>query len=183
MKRTLTAAFAAAAVFPAAAAEGGLKLLSFSTLLGEIITFAILVYVVMKFVWPPLMNAVETRQKEIADGLAAAEQGKQELSAATARKDELLADARGKAGALIAEGEKRKNDIVDSARGEAEAESARVLEQGRRNLELERAAMCRELEQKVGELALSGAEQILAREVDAATHAGIVESLKKNLHP
>lgn len=175
----LSAFFAA----PVAAAEGGFKLLSFSTLLGEIITFAILVYVVMKFVWPPLMNAVETRQKEIADGLAAGERGKQELSAAAARKDELLADARAKAGTLIAEGEKRKNEIVDSARGEAEAESARILEQGRRNLELERAAALRELEQKVGELALSGAEQILAREVDAAAHAGIVESLKKQMRP
>lgn len=174
------AAFVAAAAVQPAAAEG-LKLLSFTTLLGEIITFAILVWVVMKFVWPPLMNAVETRQKEIADGLAAAAQGKEDLAAAEARKDELLADARARAGQLLAEGEKRKGEIVESARGEAESENARILERGRRDLELERAAMCRELQQRVGELAVAGASQILAREVDAKAHDDIVESLKKKL--
>lgn len=166
-----------------AAAEGGFKLLSFTTLLGEIITFAILVWVVMKFVWPPLMRAVETRQKEIADGLAAAEQGRQDLAAAESRKDELLADARARAGQILAEGEKRKNDIVESARGEAEAENVRILEQGRRALELERSAMSRELQQKVGALALAGASRILAREVDAKAHEDIVESLKQKLSP
>ncbi|MGI9307351.1 MAG: F0F1 ATP synthase subunit B [Gammaproteobacteria bacterium] len=181
MKRKAAAAFLAAAVAAPAAAEGGLKLLSFSTLVGEIITFLILVFVVMKFVWPPLMNAVETRQKEIADGLAAAEQGRQELAAADARKTELLADARAKAGSLLAEGQKRKSEIVDAARGESESENNRILEQGRRDLALERAAMCRELQSKVGELALSGAAQVLGREVDAKAHEDIIASLKKSM--
>lgn len=181
MKRAALLAVALAATAPAAAE--GLKLLSITTLLGEIITFAILVWVVMKFVWPPLMNAVESRQKEIADGLAAADQGKQELAAATGRKDEMLSDARDRASQLIAEGEKRKSEIVNSAKGEAEAENARILEQGRKTLELERSAMCRELEQKVGELALAGASQILAREVDEKAHADIVDSLRKSLAP
>lgn len=168
-------------VASSAAAEGGFKLLSFTTLLGEIITFAILVAVVMKFVWPPLMNAVETRQKEIADGLAAAEQGKQDLESAKTRKDELLADARAKAGQLLAEGEKRKSEIVDSARGEAESEKARILEQGQRTLEQERAKMVRELQERVGELAVAGASRILAREVDAKAHDEILDGLKKKL--
>ena len=179
-RERIGAVLAAAAAFQPAAAEG-LKLLSFTTLLGEIITFAILVWVVMKFVWPPLMNAVEARQKEIADGLAAGEQGRQDLAAAETRKDELLADARTRAGHLLAEGEKRKNDIVESARGEAESENARIMEQGRRELELERAAMRRELQGQVGALALDGASRILAREVDAKAHDDIVESLKKKL--
>ena len=165
----------------AAAAEGGFKLLSFTTLLGEIITFAILVWVVMKFVWPPLMKAVEARQKEIADGLAAGEQGRQDLAAAETRKNELLADARAKASQLMAEGEKRKNEIVDAAAAAAQAESEKILAHGRRDLEVERAAMSRELQQKVGELALAGAAQILAREVDAKAHDDIVESLKSKL--
>lgn len=178
--KRIVAVLAAAATTPALAA-GGLKLISFSTLLGEIVTFAILVYVVMKFVWPPLMAAIETRQKEIADGLAAAEQGKQELAAANERKDELLSGARAQVGVLIADGEKRKNDIVDSARAVAETEKERILEQGRRDLELERSAMCRELEHKVGELAMAGAAKILAREVDAKTHTDIVDSLKNSM--
>ena len=181
MKRIIATVLMAAATMPAAAE--GLKLLSFSTLLGEIITFAILIWVVMKFVWPPLMNAIETRQKEIADGLAAAEQGRQELRAADARKDELLTDARAKAAQLIAEAQKRKSEIIDSARGEADAENARILAQGQQALELERATMCRELQQRVGALAISGASQILTREVDAAAHNDIVESLKKSLAP
>lgn len=176
----IVAVLAAAAAVQPSAAEG-LKLLSFTTLLGEIVTFAILVWVVMKFVWPPLMKAVETRQKEIADGLAAAAQGKEDLAAAATRKDELLADARTKASELLADGEKRKSAIVDSARGEAEAENARILEQGRRTVEMERAAMCRELQQQVGALAVAGASQILAREVDSKAHDDIVESLKKQL--
>ncbi|MGU9952067.1 MAG: F0F1 ATP synthase subunit B [Gammaproteobacteria bacterium WSBS_2016_MAG_OTU1] len=164
-----------------AAAEGGFKLLSFSTLLGEIFTFAILVWVVMKYVWPPLMNAIESRQKEIADGLAAAEQGRQELQAADERKDEVLSEARAKATAMIADGDKRKGEIVNSARGEAESEKSRILEQGKRELELERAAMYREMEQKVGNLALNGASQILGREINAEAHGDIVESLQKQL--
>ena len=181
MKRARIAAAAAALSAAIPAAAEGLKLLSFTTLLGEIITFAILVAVVMKFVWPPLMNAVETRQKEIADGLAAGAQGKEDLAAAEARKNELLADARTRAGQILAEGEKRKSEIVESARGEAEAENARILEQGRRTIEMERAAMSRELQEKVGELAVAGASRILAREVDAKTHTEIIESLKQKL--
>lgn len=182
MRRTgiLTATAALLALAAPASAEG-LKLLSISTLLGEIITFAILVYVVKKFVWPPLMKAVEDRQKEIADGLAAAEQGRQELESAQSRKDEMLKDARAKASAVIAEGEKRRAEIVESAKAEAEAEAERILEQGRRNLEMERSAMRRELVQEVGALALAGATRIVEREADAAAHEDIIKSLKKDL--
>ena len=179
--RIIALAFISAMAAMPAAAEGGFKLLSFSTLLGEIFTFAILIWVVMKFVWPPLMKAIESRQKEIADGLAAAEQGQQELQAADERKGEILSEARAKATSMIADGDKRKSDIVGSARGEAESEKSRILEQGKRELELERAAMYREMEQKVGSLALSGASQILGREINADTHADIVESLQKKL--
>ena len=106
------------AATPALAASegGGLKLISFTTLLGEIITFVILIWVVMKYVWPPLMNAVETRQKEIADGLADAEEGRQSLAAASERKEELLKESRERVGVLVAEGEQRKSAIVNAAK-------------------------------------------------------------------
>ena len=164
---------------PAAAAEGGLKLLSFTTLIGEMITFAILVYVVMKFVWPPLMNAIETRQKEIADGLAAAERGRQELADAEGRKGAILAEARAKSGEMVADSEKRGHLLMETARQEAEAEKARIIESGRREVEAERLAMQREMEGRLGTLIIAGTEHVLRREVDAGAHQDIVESMKK----
>ncbi len=167
--------------FPAFGAEGGLKLLSVTTLIGEIITFAILVWVMMKFVWPPLMGAIESRQKEIADGLAAAEQGKKELADAASSRQQIVAEARASAGKLVGEGEERKAAIVASAREEAEGERSRIVEQGRREVENERAAMRREMQQRVGGLAVVGAAKILRREVDEKAHADIIDSLQKGL--
>lgn len=174
-------ALAVTAPVAQAAEEGGLKLLSFSTLLGEMLTFAVLVFVMMKFVWPPLMNAIETRQKEIADGLAAGEQGRQELADAAKEKSALLEEARTKANEMVEDGEKRKNAIVDGAKREAETERERILEQGRREVESERLAMRQELEQKLGDLVITGTSHILQREVDGAAHRDIIDSLKKTL--
>ncbi|MCH9705522.1 MAG: F0F1 ATP synthase subunit B [Proteobacteria bacterium] len=163
----------------AMAAEGGLKLLSFTTLIGEIITFAILVWVVMKFVWPPLMNAIENRQKEIADGLAAAERGHQELADADQTKVTILSEARSKGSDMVADSKQRGDAIIDAARQEAENEKARIIEQGQRDLDAERVAMHRAMEEKLGSLIISGAEQILRREVDTKTHQDIIDSMKK----
>lgn len=175
------AATAALLLAPQAAWASGFKLLSLSTLLGQIITFSILVWVVMKYVWPPLMNAIETRQQEIADGLAAAEQGKQALLEADARKEEVLAEARSRAGQIVSEGEQRRNDLIAAARGDAETEKERILQQGRRDVELERAAMARDMQQQVGALAAVAAAEIVGREVDVAAHVDILESLKAKL--
>lgn len=170
---------APAAAVAAEEGGGGLKLLSFTTLIGEIITFAILVWVVMKFVWPPLMNAIETRQQEIADGLAAAERGKQELADADKERALILSEARSKSGEMVADGEQRGNALVDAAKQEAESEKARILESGRREVEAERVAMQREMEEKLGALIIAGAEKVLRREVDANAHRDIVDSMKK----
>lgn len=172
---------AALSLSAANAAEGGLKLLSFTTLIGEMITFAILVWVMMKYVWPPLMNAIENRQKEIADGLAAAEQGRQELASAGEERDALLKEARAKTSDLLADGEQRRNAIVDAARQEAESERARIVELGRREVDAERVAMQRDMRQKLGGLVVAGATQILRREVDASAHQDILDGLKKSL--
>ena len=181
MKPLLHGSLFALLMSPAAAtaAEGGLKLLSFTTLIGEMITFAILVWVVLKFVWPPLMQAVESRQKEIADGLAAAERGQQELAAADREKDVILSQAREKSSGIVADGETRGNAIVDAARQEAEAEKARIIESGRREVEAERAALQRELQEKLGALVIAGTEQILRREVDSNAHRDIIDAMKK----
>ena len=177
----LRAGMLAAALFPAPAFAAGLNLLSLWTLLGEIVTFAILVWVVMKYVWPPLMNAVETRRKEIAEGLAAGERGRKDLEAAERRKDELMADANAAAAKRLEESRKRGEEILAQARREAEGEKARIVAAGHQEVESERAAMRRELQTRLGELAVAGAARIVGREVDPAAHAGMVDSLKKEL--
>lgn len=179
--RAVFAAAAAAALLPQAAGAEGFKLLSLSTLAGQLITFAVLVWVVMKFVWPPLMRAIEERQKEIADGLAAGERGRAELQSAEEEKAKILAEAREKFSGLVAEGEKRRGEIVEAAKAEGESERGRIVEEGRREVEAERVAMHRHFEQKVGELVVAGAEKIVQREVDAAAHADIIDGVKKSL--
>ena len=171
----------ALAVLPAPAFAAGLNLLSLWTLVGEIITFAILVWVVMKYVWPPLMGAVEKRRKEIAEGLAAGEQGRQDLEAAEKRKDELMSDANAAAAKRLEDSRKRGEEIVAKARQDAESEKARIVAAGHQEVQSERAAMRRELQAKLGALAVAGAAKILRREVDPAAHSGMVESLKQEL--
>lgn len=166
-------------IVPNLAYAEGLKLLSLSTLIGQLITFAILIWVMKKFVWPPLMGAIETRQKEIADGLAAGEQGRRELDDADKTKAEILQEARQKSSGLISDAEQRKVSIIEAAKQEAEVEKARIIERGRRELEAERVSMNREIEDKIGGLVVAGASQILQREVDAKLHNDIIESLKK----
>ena len=151
------------------------------TLFGEIITFAILVWVTMKYVWPPIIRAVEERNKTIADGLAAAERGKQELSEAKTRREELMHDARARASEAMRDGERRRSEIVDAARTEAESEKERILRQGREQVEHERAAMSREMQGKLSSLVVAGAEKILRREVDEKTHTDILAEMRKGL--
>jgi F-type H+-transporting ATPase subunit b len=165
---------------PAAfAAEGGMKLISFSTLLGQLIALTIFIWFSMKYVWPALMKVIETRQQEIADGLAAGEQGKRELSEANTQRESILQKAREQGSHLVSDGEQRKAAIIDSARQEAEAEKARIIEEGRKTLDTERVAMRREMESKLGGLIIAGASQILQREVDDKAHQDIVDTLKK----
>lgn len=163
------------------AGAADLKLVSFSTLFGEIVTFVILLWVVKKFVVPPIMNAIETRQKEIADGLAAAEAGKQSLVSAEVEKNTMLSEARARGGEMVADSEKRGGEIVEAARREAESERVRIVEAGRREVEAERVAMQRDLREKVGALIVAGAEQVLRREVDAKAHQDIVDAMKKEV--
>lgn len=180
-KYSLTFWATAVAALPHIAHAEGLKLISFSTLLVEMASFAILVFVFMKFVWPPLMNAIEKRQQEIADGLAAGEQGRRELEEASQEKSALLQQAREQGKGVLSDAEQRKASILDEAKREAEAEKARIIEQGRRDLEAERAAMYRDVENQLSGLVIAGAAQILQREVDAKAHNDIIDSLKKKL--
>lgn len=149
-----------------------------ATLLGQAITFAILVWFTMKFVWPPLTNMMDERAKRIADGLAAAERGKQDLEAAEKRVADELRQAKQQATELILAAEKRANQIVDEAKDAARTEGAKLVADAKAQIDQEVLRAKESLREQVAFLAVSGAEKILRKEIDAAKHADLLASIK-----
>lgn len=145
------------------------------------ITFAILIWVTMKFVWPPLIAAIDKRNREIADGLAAAEQGRQSLEEAKERQQEMIGDARQQASETMRDGKKRRDEIVAAAADEARAEKERIIAEGRGQIEAERAKMVLELRQNYAGLVVDGARRILKREFDARTHSEMIDKLAEKI--
>lgn len=152
-----------------------------ATILGQAITFAILIWFTMKFVWPPITQALEERAKKIADGLAAAERGKQDLVQAESKAEEVIGQARAKAAEIIAMSEKRRTEIVEEAKQLAVAESDRIKAAASAEVEQEAHRAREALRSEVAALAVAGAERILRREVNAAQHAEILSSLSAEL--
>ncbi|MCL2916273.1 F0F1 ATP synthase subunit B [Shewanella corallii] len=148
-----------------------------ATLLGQLISFMLFVWFCMKFVWPPLINAIEARQKKIADGLADADRAAKDLELAQSKATEQLKDAKAAANEIIEAANKRKNQIVDEAKAEADAERAKIIAQGKAEIEAERNRVKEELRKQVAALALTGAEKILERSIDEAAHSDIVNKL------
>ena len=151
------------------------------TLLGQAISFAIFVWFCVKYVWPPVLAALEERETRIADGLAAAEKGQQELANAEERMDELLQEGRDKAQDYISQAQKRADEIVDQAKQTAVEEGERLLSAARSQIEQERNEARESLRGEVSALALAGAEQVLMREVDANTHRDVLDRLTAEL--
>lgn len=151
------------------------------TLISQAMAFAIFIWFTVRFVWPPLMRAIENRQKTIADGLAAGERGKHELELASQRSAEVVRDAKQRASEIIAQAEKRAAEIVDEAKGAAKGEGDRILVGARAEVEQEVFRAREALRQQVAELALAGASKILRREVDAKAHADLLASIKAEL--
>lgn len=149
------------------------------TMLGQMIAFAIFVWFSWKFVWPPLMKAIEDRQKSVADGLAAAEKGKQELAIADRKSNEVLADARGRAGDILAQAERRAAQIVEEAKSAAKVEGDRIIAGAKAETQQETSRAKEQLRDQVAALAVAGAEKILRREVDARAHADLLDQLKR----
>lgn len=151
------------------------------TLIAQAITFAILILVIVKFVWPPLLNAIETRQKEIADGLAAAQEGKSSLETAAKKSEATLNEAKQKANEIIGQAEKRASEIVDEAKGTAKSEGERILESARSEIDQEVNRAKEGLRAQVSILAVAGAEKILRKEIDAKAHTAILSKLAAEL--
>jgi F-type H+-transporting ATPase subunit b len=151
------------------------------TLFAQAMAFAIFIWFTVRFVWPPLMRAVENRQKTIADGLAAGERGRQELELASHRSADVVREAKQRAADIIVQAEKRAAEIVDEAKVSAKEEGGRILTGAKAEVEQEVFRAREALRQQVADLALAGAAKILRREVDAKTHADLLASIKAEL--
>jgi F-type H+-transporting ATPase subunit b len=148
-----------------------------ATLIGQTITFIIFVWFCMKFIWPPIMNALEARKNKIADGLAASERGKHEQQLAEERAKDILREAKGQAGEIITRADRRAAEIVDEAKGDARAEGERLMTAAQSEIEQEITRVKQDLRSQVVEIALAGAGKVLEREVDAAAHAELLDKL------
>jgi F-type H+-transporting ATPase subunit b len=151
------------------------------TLVAQAITFVAFIGFTMKFIWPHMLRAIEARQKTIADGLAAAEQGKRSLETSTKQADEAIKDARGRAADIIAQAEKRAAQMVDDARTSAKEEGNREKVAAKAEIAQEVTRAREQLRDRVASLAVAGAEKILRREVDAKAHGDLLDSIKKQL--
>jgi F-type H+-transporting ATPase subunit b len=151
------------------------------TLLMQAVIFAIFIWFCAKFIWPVLMRAIEERQKQIADGLAAGEEGRQSLSRAEKRIAEMLTEAKTRASDIVAQGEKVKSDAVEQAQTDAQAEADRIIAAAKAEIEQEVYRAKDGLRGEVAALAVAGAAKILKREVDAKAHADLLSELQKQL--
>jgi F-type H+-transporting ATPase subunit b len=152
-----------------------------ATLIGQSIAFIVFVLFCMKYVWPPIMQAIENRQKQIADGLAASERAEKDLHLAQEKASEQLKDAKAQAAEIIEQAKKRASQIVDEETQRGHSEREKIIAQGHAEVDAERNRAREELRKQVATLAVVGAEKILAREIDAAAHSDIVEKLVAEL--
>lgn len=151
------------------------------TLVMQAVAFAAFIWFTAKFVWPPLMRAVETRQRQIAEGLEAGEQGRQSLVSAEKRVSDMLAEAKVKASEIIATGERFRAETMDQAKAEAAAERERIIAAAKAEAQQEYAAAREQLRNQVADLAVAGASKILKREIDAKAHADLLASIRQGL--
>lgn len=152
-----------------------------ATFFAQMVVFFILWWVVAKFIWPPLVKALDERAKKIADGLAAAEKGKAELELANKRVDQAMAEARTEGAQRVADAEKRAQLTADEIKQNAHAEAARIIAQAKAEAEQQVTRAREDLRDQVAVLAVKGAEQILKREVNAQVHTDLLNQLKAEL--
>lgn len=152
-----------------------------ATLFGQAITFAILVWFTYRFVWPPLLNAIDERTKKIADGLAAAERGKHDFELAEKRAADKIREGKQQAAQIIQQAEKRAAQVIDEAKQTAKEEGERLLVSARAQAEQEVHRAKEFLRQQVADLVVAGTEKILRREIDTKTHNDILTSIQAEL--
>jgi len=152
-----------------------------ATIIGQAIVFLILIWFSVKFIWPPLLKAIEDRQKKIADGLAAAERGQKELHQASGDAQAIVDEAREKALKIVDQANRRSNEIIEDARSTALSEGQRLVGDARQEVALEQARARDALRKDVGTLAVAGASRLLEREIDPKAHADLIEKLAREI--
>jgi F-type H+-transporting ATPase subunit b len=151
------------------------------TLIAQMLAFAAFILFTVKLVWPHMLRAIEARQKTIADGLAAAEQGHKSLESAKRRAEEAIEQARGRSAEILGQAERRAAQMVEEAKHAAQQESEREKAAAQAEIEQEAARAREQLRDQVAALAVAGAEKILRREVDAKAHAELLDAIKRQL--
>lgn len=152
-----------------------------ATLIGQTIAFLLFVVFCMKFVWPRLIKAIEERQSEIANALASAEAAKKEQADTKVLVEQELTEAKKQAQEIINMANKRRNEILDEVRSEAEKVKQNIIDQGYAEIEAERKRVREELRTQVASLAIAGAEKIIGRSVDEAANSDIIDKLVAEL--
>ncbi len=152
-----------------------------ATLIGQMITFALLVWFTMKYVWPPIVQALEERKKKIAEGLAAGERGKRDMELAEKRARTLIKEARDQAAEIVNLAHRRANELVDESKYTAKEEGERLISTAKSEIDREMQQAREALRKQVAVLAISAAEQILQKEVDRDKHREIISTLDRQL--
>jgi F-type H+-transporting ATPase subunit b len=152
-----------------------------ATLLVQALSFAALIWFTVRFVWPMVTDTIDDRNKRIADGLAAAEKGRQTLEASARQAEETIRDARNRAAEILAQAEKRSAELVEQAKNAARDEASREKAAAKAEIEQDYARAREQLREHVAALAVAGAEKILRREVDSRAHADLLASIRQQI--
>ncbi len=152
-----------------------------ATLVAQLVVFFILGWFTMKFVWPPIVKALDERATKIAEGLAAAERGKQSLELASKHSAETVREGKEKVVELLVQAEKQSQKIIEEAKVQARIEADKVIAGAKAEIEQEAARAKEALRERVAELAVAGAEKILRREIDAKAHADLLARIRQDL--
>ena len=148
-----------------------------ATLIGQVIVFVILIWFTVRFIWPFLLNAIDERQKKIAEGLAAADKGQKDLAEAKSAAGDIVKEARERAAKIIDQANRRSSEVIEEAKGTAIAEGQRVLAEARGEVQLESNRAREQLRKEVAALAVAGASRLLEREIDPRAHADLLDKL------
>ena len=151
------------------------------TLVGQLLAFILFVWFCMKYVWPPMLKILEEREKEIADGLNAASEGRRELEEANARKEKILGEAKKEAADLVGQANQRANQLVEEAKTSAQEEAEKIKASAQNDIEQSAKRAREELRSEVATLAVAGAEKILNSEIDEKKNSELIDELTKEL--
>jgi F-type H+-transporting ATPase subunit b len=151
------------------------------TLVVQMIVFAALILITMKWIWPPILKAMDERQRKIAQGLAAAEEGEKELAEARGKADAIIREARERANQIIDHAQHRANEVIEQSKGAASSEAARIVAAAQQQIELDTTRARESLRREVAGIAVGAASKLLGREIDARAHSDLLEQLAEEI--